>query len=35
MTRAFEIGEEVSALIGNDVFKFRCSSTHTEKIENK
>lgn len=33
MTKLFEIGEEVSALIGDEVFEFRCNSTHTEKLE--
>jgi hypothetical protein len=33
MLRLFEIGEEVSVLIGDEVFEFRCNSTHTEKFE--
>ena len=33
MTRAFEIGEKLSVLIGDEVFEFRCNSTHTEKLE--
>lgn len=33
MTKLFEIGEEVSVLIGDEVFEFRCNSTHTEKLE--
>lgn len=35
MIKLFEIGEEVSVLIGNEIFEFRCSSIHTEKIGNK
>lgn len=33
MTRTFEIGEEVSVLIGDELFEFRCSSIHVEKFE--
>lgn len=33
MIKLFEIGEEVSVLIGNEVFEFRCSSIHAEKFE--
>lgn len=33
MIKLFEIGEEVSVLIGDEVFEFRCNSTHTEKLE--
>lgn len=33
MLRLFEIGEEVSVLIGDEVFEFRCSSIHNEKLE--
>jgi hypothetical protein len=30
MAKLFEIGEELSVLIGDEVFEFRCNSTHTE-----
>ena len=33
MIKLFEIGEEVSVLIGNEVFEFRCSSIHDERLE--
>ena len=33
MLRLFEIGEEVSVLIGDEVLEFRCSSIHDEKLE--
>lgn len=33
MVKLFEIGEEVSVLIGDEVFEFRCSSIHDEKLE--
>lgn len=33
MTKLFEIGEEVSVLIGNEIFEFRCSSIHDERLE--
>ena len=33
MAKLFEIGEELSVLIGDEVFEFRCSSIHTEKLE--
>lgn len=33
MIKLFEIGEEVSVLIGDEVFEFRCSSIHAEKFE--
>lgn len=33
MIKLFETGEEVSVLTGDEVFEFRCSSTHTEKLE--
>lgn len=33
MDKIFEIGEEVSVLIGDDVSEFRCNSAHTEKSE--
>lgn len=33
MLMLFEIGEEVSVLIGDEVFEFRCSSIHNEKME--
>lgn len=33
MIKLFEIGEEVSVLIGNEIFEFRCSSIHDERLE--
>lgn len=33
MTKLFEIGEEVSVLIGDEIFKFHCSSIHDERLE--
>lgn len=33
MLRLFEIGEEVSVLIGDEIFEFRCSSIHDERLE--
>lgn len=33
MAKLFEIGEELSVLIGDEVFEFRCSSIHDEKLE--
>lgn len=33
MIKLFEIGEEVSVLIGDEVFEFRCSSIHDERLE--
>lgn len=33
MLRLFEIGEEVSVLIDDELFEFRCSSIHDEKLE--
>lgn len=33
MLRLFEIGEEVSVLIGDEVFEFRCNSIHDERLE--
>lgn len=33
MAKFFEIGEEVSVLIGDEVFEFRCSSIHDERLE--
>lgn len=33
MIKLFEIGEEVSVLIGDEIFKFRCSSIHDERLE--
>lgn len=33
MAKLFEIGEEVSVLIGDEVFEFRCSSIHDERLE--
>lgn len=33
MIKLFEIGEEVSVLIGDEVLEFRCSSIHDERLE--
>ena len=33
MIKLFEIGEEVSVLIGNEIFEFRCSSIHDERLK--
>ena len=33
MIKLFEIGEELSVLIGNEIFEFRCNSTHDERLE--
>lgn len=33
MDKIFEIGEEVDILIDDEVLKFKCNSTHTEKLE--
>lgn len=33
MIKLFEIGEEVSVLIGDEIFEFRCSSIHDERLE--
>lgn len=33
MAKLFDIGEEVSVLIGDEVFEFRCSSIHDERLE--
>lgn len=33
MIKLFEIGEELSVLIGNEIFEFRCSSIHDERLE--
>lgn len=33
MTKLFEIGEEMSVLIGDEVLEFKCNSIHNEKLE--
>ena len=33
MIKLFEIGEEVSVLIGDEIFEFHCSSIHDERLE--
>lgn len=33
MIKLFEIGEEVSVLIGDELLEFRCSSIHDERLE--